>query len=1182
MYSDDVLQADEAARQRILMDLDTTFLVEAGAGSGKTTSIVGRMLSLVRSGKAEAREIAAITFTNKAASELMGRFRMKLEQELAIATAGDERDRLAQALEQLPECFIGTIHAFCGRLLRERPIEAGVDPAFTEMEEQEEKLLRHRSWDLYLEALRAEGRDQSIEELARLQVSVEDLREVYERVCEYEDVCIATEETERPLFDTLRDTLLPLLEEAVRWIPTVQPEKDWDDLQKTVRTAVRHVAAKDMTDDLSMLAVAKLFDRSLNVTQNRWTDPKLGKQLKEQFHDWQTEVLRPFLERWRQHLHPQLIGFVLPALEFGRQQRVAAGRLSFQDLLMKATELLRRFPEVRSYFARRYTRLFVDEFQDTDPIQAEMMLLLTGADLTHANWREQLPRPGSLFVVGDPKQTIYRFRRADISTYNLVKKRIAASGDVLQLTRNFRSVKSIGDYVNYAFESKFTMPGQSSEQQAPYVRMLTQLPSPKGKASLHGVYTMTVPKQERDRQADIAWYDAQRMAQFIAWACAGNMTIQEKALAGAPASGVGTLAASGSVSVPASAAALASASGAPSATVRPARPGDFMILHPYRKFIQLYAEALERYGIASDTSGGKGVFPELRALVQLASALADYTDQVPLLAVLTGSLFGLSEDELYHYRSEGGRIHLYSAVDEAALSAKGARVQRALDQLRLYAGWTRTLSPLAALTRIIDELGLVPWAAVSEAGALRSGTLLKLLEALQADAGSAVSWQSLTERLRNWAEESSLEPASLYAGSGDAVRIMNLHKAKGLEAPVVLLACPCGYTDHDAEEHIDRSTDPALGYFVIKKQRDTFTKEIVAQPVGWTERAEKERTFMHAEADRLLYVAVTRAKQLLIVSQYPSKPAIDPWSSLASSLEKQPELELTPMPPVQAEELAPDEAPSELDRAEALAAALQRGGAPSYRTASVTALAKAGRQAVGRDAAAVAVEVIDAVDGDTASVDAAAADVVGVDASAAIDGAIAADNGVAESRAAAGSAIVDPLPGRSAGGKGMAYGTLVHRCLQALGEGLSPDELPDFCRMAAEEEEVEEKWLALAEQAVRLVAESELWQRMKRARNAYHEFSFITSTDGVEGYGLEQAQLLLLRGVIDLVFEEEDGGWVIVDFKTDRHEIEQEGTLVQHYKSQVVAYANEWERLTGGRVKETGLYFMDTNRYVQV
>jgi ATP-dependent helicase/nuclease subunit A len=166
---------------------------------------------------------------------------------------------------------------------------------------------------------------------------------------------------------------------------------------------------------------------------------------------------------------------------------------------------------------------------------------------------------------------------------------------------------------------------------------------------------------------------------------------------------------------------------------------------------------------------------------------------------------------------------------------------------------------------------------------------------------------------------------------------------------------------------------------------------------------------------------------------------------------------------------------------------------------------------------------------------------------------------------------------------------LIHRCLQALGEGMDTGDLAGFCRMAAEEEEVEEKWLELAVETVMKVTDSELWQRSMSARRRYHEFSFMISRQidakddnkrGEDGRFQDAAvNTTILRGIIDLVFEEEDG-WVIVDFKTDRYELLNEQQLVDFYKPQVLAYVDEWERTIGGRVKEAGLYFIDSNRYV--
>ncbi|UUZ97060.1 hypothetical protein LJK87_24325 [Paenibacillus sp. P25] len=171
----------------------------------------------------------------------------------------------------------------------------------------------------------------------------------------------------------------------------------------------------------------------------------------------------------------------------------------------------------------------------------------------------------------------------------------------------------------------------------------------------------------------------------------------------------------------------------------------------------------------------------------------------------------------------------------------------------------------------MEDTGLLLYSTVQEAGANRSGTLLKMLEMLQRDAMLASDWHALADAISAIRQNQGMETASMYAGKGQAVRIMNVHKAKGLEAPIVFLACPCGEKDHDAEQFIDRSEAGASGYFLIQQARG-FQKEIIAQPVDWEAMSVREREFMHAERDRLLYVAATRAKQMLVVSLYPEQP----------------------------------------------------------------------------------------------------------------------------------------------------------------------------------------------------------------------------------------------------------------------------------------------------------------------
>ncbi|MBP1154503.1 MULTISPECIES: UvrD-helicase domain-containing protein [unclassified Paenibacillus] len=1096
--------SDIEARKRISEDLETTFVVEAGAGSGKTTSLVGRMVSLIRTGTARVDQLAAITFTNKAADELKERFRLDLERSLQVA--GDqEKTRLSAALECLDQGFIGTIHAFCGMLLRERPVEAGVDPAFRELDEQAEMEQRSRCWDEYVQLLTEEGKDGELQELRQYGIHVNTLKGVYERVSLFTDVRIEAADRPQPDFDMIRLSLPRLVDEAWPYLPVSEPEKGWDALQRALRTVKQKERNLSWDDDRHVLQLAAEFDKKLDVTLNRWVNKAKAKELKERFQEWQVTVLFPLLQSWREFLYPKLICVVLPAVAYSERKRLEAGFVSFQDLLMKAASMLREAPEVRRYFANRYQRLLVDEFQDTDPIQAEMMFLLTGRgeDPEEKDWRKLQPRPGSLFIVGDPKQSIYRFRRADISIYNEVKSRVRACGDVLQLNANFRSVQAIGDYVNYQFGTKF--PKETSEQQAAFVTMETQIPNPGTKKKpAHGVYTLAYPKLPGGKAA-VAAEDAKRIAAYIAWASRdGNLKIQERD---------------------------SSTSGY---VLRAAVPSDFLILTKTREFIGLYAEVLDHHGVPAETTGSAVLYEEILSLSQLAACLADPSDKVALLAVLRGPFFGASDRELLTYKQEGHSLHFLKLPQECGGASDADGVREALTKLRSYYGWTRKLPAMTALYRMLEDMGLLLYTALQEAGATRAGTLLKLLQLLQDNPDTAADWGALAEALKEWTTGKGVEASSLYAGRGQAVRIMNLHKSKGLEAPVVFLACPCGETDHDAAEHIDRSQDPAAGYFTISQRKFEYVSETLAQPIGWETIGLKEREFMNAEKDRLLYVSATRAKQLLVISQYPEQPVKCPWSPLMEGMEWVPELEI---PDIQPQDAGQYDGHPDIDLFQKeRSAILEQLEQPTYAHVSVTGLTK-----------------------------------------------MAAD-----------------IPEWSSEGHGMTFGSLVHQGIEAVGKGLSADALKSYMQMIGAQLSLTEEMSEEACRTVAAVIGSALWQRALRAKTRLHEVRVmvrkkpgeigLTESSGNSSeevvaakesvtMGNSAVSTVFLEGVIDFLFEEEEG-WVMVDFKTDRFDEDKEESFLRFYKPQVMAYAKEWSETFGYKVKEAGLYFTHPHKYV--
>ena len=352
----------------------------------------------------------------------------------------------------LERSFIGTIHSFCARLLRERPVEAGIDPEFRELEEHEDSVLLEKSWDEYLAKARLEN-EAALRGLDEAGLNPSELESAFRTISEFPDVEAVPGRSEPPEFGAVRGALEGLVDMASALVPKERPEKGRDALQSLFVRLFRRRRNIGFADGRRLMESVELFDKKLCVTKNRWGSKDDAARLLAAAESFQEKVARPALREWREFRHTKALAFLGPAIAFYAERRRAEARLNFQDQLMLAAKLLRDNPEVRGYFRERFHPVLVDEFQDTDPIQAEILFLLAGTDDAERDWTKLAPAPGSLFLVGDPKQSIYRFRRADIDIYNLVKDRIEASGgETLALSANFRSLRSIADWVNPIFD----------------------------------------------------------------------------------------------------------------------------------------------------------------------------------------------------------------------------------------------------------------------------------------------------------------------------------------------------------------------------------------------------------------------------------------------------------------------------------------------------------------------------------------------------------------------------------------------------------------------------------------------------------------------------------------------------------------------------------------------------------
>jgi ATP-dependent helicase/nuclease subunit A len=828
---------DEKSRQRIVDDLDTTFLVEAGAGSGKTTKLVDRISALLASGRAEAAHIAAVTFTRKAAAGLRERLQWFLERRAASDPDPVIRDRMRAAVSDIGLAFIGTIHSFCARLLRERPVESGLDPEFTELDEAEGSRFLETCWQDFLLDAFVRG-DRALNRLAEIGTEPMELHDLFLRLCQFRDVEPCVPARPKPDLKPARTALHRFIAELGKAMPSSQPDGGWDKLQTAYRSARFLLDHLDRGKDSDLIEVLAAFEKC-TVVLNRWPDKKTAKRLKDELlPDFLRETVEPSVRGWREHIYPDCISFARAAAEFAALRRAAASTLDYTDLLMKARDLLRDHGDVRAFFASRFTHVLVDEFQDTDPIQCEIIFYLCGEPRhRNAGWREFHLRPGALFVVGDPKQSIYRFRRADISAYGVVRNLIEQSGgEVLNLSANFRSVHSIGSFVDRTFTNIF--PEEATDRQAAFAPLATQKPDA---APLSGVRKLAV--EGVTRKEEIFGQSSALVASWVTWALAGNVQVGE------------------------------------GGRVRPAAPGDILILTWQRDPLIGIAAALEHRHVPFDIAGTRGAFdaPEVGDMMRLLASLADPDNPVALVGVLISPLFGHSYQALWDYKKEGGTFRFLGA---AHLEGAPAQHPVAASLKKIEAWWRLTLdrAPAAAIGSILEQTGLVPLAASSPLGATMAGRLLQLVEMTRraaelgrADFPSAVEW--LTAAI-----ETDVEPLSILAGRADLVRVMNLHRAKGLEAPIVILAVPYRVAPRAPESHVDRfAGKEPTAWFQVTRQFGEWGTKVVAQPPGWDAKQQIEQEYQQAEEDRLRYVASTRACQLLVIADAAGK---NPWAPL--------------------------------------------------------------------------------------------------------------------------------------------------------------------------------------------------------------------------------------------------------------------------------------------------------------
>lgn len=842
---------DADARLMAETTFDRNVVVLAGAGTGKTTLLVNRLVHALLREPHPLRltDMLALTFTNKAANEMKARLRDRLHALLADCEAepGSEgsagtdleeikqryhvstahvREKIQVALRDLEKSQIATLHSFAAHVLRLYPLEARVDPHFHEDEGIQFLETFQHAWDAWLEQeLGAKGSAHAQWQDLLNHMGLHEIRSFAFSLCQDQisipeldqQVCA---EGSSPAFRKWLQSKQHQVRSLLTQYDRAKPRK----IEKLLSLAERvfdRVGDGELPMDFHVSDEEKaLVDSTIGKAPGEWDE--------SDFQD-----ARRAIQAAQQLLkvNEVLLGKVLhvlgPFVERVRQGFSAKGWIRFDGLLIRVRDLLRDHPMVREQLKGTYAAIMVDEFQDTDPVQYEILLYLGERPNECGRfWRDIQLMPGKLFIVGDPKQSIYAFRRADIEAFDQVVDKVTHDGGIVcTLLTNFRSDGAILEAVNAVFDRLFI---PQVNVQPPNVPLAVGRMREAGSGSTGMEICVMANPQGGDE------WDAERATRVEAEWLAG--WIEEQLLPGSQwimEKGVRTS----------------------------LRPGHIAVL--LRKFTnaQVYLEALQRHNIPCMADGERHFYrrQEVIDVVNVLRVMDDPTDALALVGILRSSLGGLTDREIMDVMKLGP-LDIRQAQRFGAWASSQQPVIQGLFQ-RL--AWLHTQANRLPIPELLDhlfqQLPLVELAAASSHGEQAVVNVWKLRDIMSEQAAiPSLSFSAWVERLVDSLMIHPSEPeAPLAEETLDAVRVLTIHKAKGLEFPVVMLP---GL--HQKATGLDRGAQITFDWI-------SGLYGCTLPPVwnaGQVPLWEKQRIREAAEQRRLLYVGMTRARERLILS----------------------------------------------------------------------------------------------------------------------------------------------------------------------------------------------------------------------------------------------------------------------------------------------------------------------------
>ncbi|MBW2147898.1 MAG: UvrD-helicase domain-containing protein [Deltaproteobacteria bacterium] len=807
---------DKEQRERAVQCRDRCPCVQAGAGTGKTSLLVDRVLDILRSDtKMSMENLVVITFTEKASAELKERIRQELEKNVR------KNPRLQRAIWNLDRACISTIHAFAAAILRERPVEVGIDPYFSILDEMGNNLLVDELWERWL-ALRMEEGAWGIRQALLPGITVEQMKKIATHLYNHRELLPLSMQNIPHKPDSVK--FIHFFQESVENLNKLKhacldpSDKGFKQIEY-LELQLEKILSLDEEGSLGLI----LNELSISADRGNKKNWRSGeacdtqKQLCEQLKHYLEGFRKDVCGNIAMELFRELSGFV----NYVQQEKLQRGQLDFHDLLVRARDLLQHNFEVRGHFQERFRHILVDEFQDTDPLQAEIIFFLAEDTPCAARWDDVRLSPGKLFLVGDPKQSIYRFRRADLEIYARAREILAEQGEIIPIVQNFRSVPGVIRWVNETFRPLIQPPDDGNYQ--PVYEDLHPFRPDEGQAA--AVQRLAVGLEPGDSGIDeVRRKEADRIAEAIA---ALEWTVWEK----------------------------------DTGQWRPSRFGDVAVLFPISSGIEAYEDSLRDRGIPYRLEAGRRFYrrDETVHLAAILSAVDNPRDEPALVGALRSSYFGVSDEEIFLYKANGGILdYQRGCPDESSSLGQAFHLLRELNSVRNTLPPARVMGLLLERTRTLERLSL------QTGGRQAVFNLHKLMGQARAFGMAGISFRRFVhwlDRMRR--EEYQEEDFTASDEEKNAVNLLTIHKAKGLEFPVVILANLMSSPNHGSNciaNWSEGRLDLSLG-----GSKSGFCTPGYSRALEWNKVREE------AEDLRLLYVAATRARDWLVIPDSPAK-----------------------------------------------------------------------------------------------------------------------------------------------------------------------------------------------------------------------------------------------------------------------------------------------------------------------